>query len=370
MNNSRPLWVYSRNAVTPKSEKAPSPASALRIGARSAQKRRQAIIAHTTSVSVEGAEAVLESLKSFDETKLNDGLSAKNPDDVVFAVLKLIQDTDNGMNMTDRDRKIVDYLIEALQVFGRNNPPLDDPRLFGDYDVAYVSSGPSQEGNPAGGRFRGALGRLLFHTTALEQNLIAPDGIVNKLVFRVFGLIPGMVTLTGTIAPEPADQKRWVRARFGSPMLSLFGLPAFKMGPHSSVVLSTTYLDDKVRIGKGSRGSLFVFTRTEKGKQTLKTRGKKVIKNPVPLLIAAAYAVAYAMYNSKSWLKPASLVMLTPVIWAGLAAVAIAIALVLRNGGIQSDNHSPAYRFDNDTRAPTQKIADVEKSMAIISSLA
>jgi len=57
-------------------------------------------------------------------------------------------------------------------------------------------------------------------------------------------------------------------------------------------------------------------------------------------------------------------------IWAGLAAVAIAIALVLRNGGIQSDNHSPAYRFDNDTRAPTQKIADVEKSMAIISSLA
>jgi len=42
--------------------------------------------------------------------------------------------------------------------------------------------------------------------------------------------------------------------------------------------------------------------------------GKKVIKNPVPLLIAAAYAVAYAMYNSKSWLKPASLVMLTPVV--------------------------------------------------------
>lgn len=32
-------------------------------------------------------------------------------------------------------------------------------------------------------------------------------------------------------------------------------------GPPSSVQLATTYLDDRVRLGKGSRGSLFVFTR-------------------------------------------------------------------------------------------------------------
>mgnify|MGYP001810428080 FL=1 len=32
-------------------------------------------------------------------------------------------------------------------------------------------------------------------------------------------------------------------------------------GPPSSVQLSTPYLDERVRLGKGSRGSLFVFTR-------------------------------------------------------------------------------------------------------------
>mgnify|MGYP001806996328 CR=1 FL=1 len=32
-------------------------------------------------------------------------------------------------------------------------------------------------------------------------------------------------------------------------------------GRTSSVVLSTTYLDERIRLGKGSRGSLFVFTR-------------------------------------------------------------------------------------------------------------
>jgi hypothetical protein len=32
-------------------------------------------------------------------------------------------------------------------------------------------------------------------------------------------------------------------------------------GPPSSVQLSTPYLDERVRLGRGSRGSLFVFTR-------------------------------------------------------------------------------------------------------------
>lgn len=34
-----------------------------------------------------------------------------------------------------------------------------------------------------------------------------------------------------------------------------------RTGPPSSVVLKTTYVDERVRLGKGSRGSLFVFTR-------------------------------------------------------------------------------------------------------------
>ena len=43
--------------------------------------------------------------------------------------------------------------------------------IFGEYDVIYTQTGPKQVGEPAGGRFRGRLGRLLFTTTKVQQNL-------------------------------------------------------------------------------------------------------------------------------------------------------------------------------------------------------
>ena len=50
------------------------------------------------------------------------------------------------------------------------------------------------------------------------------------------------------------------QVRFERPELVLPGL-ALRIGPRSSVQLVTTYLDERVRLGRGSRGSLFVFTR-------------------------------------------------------------------------------------------------------------
>lgn len=47
---------------------------------------------------------------------------------------------------------------------------------------------------------------------------------------------------------------------FERPELVLPGL-ALRIGPRSSVELATTYLDERVRLGRGSRGSRFVFTR-------------------------------------------------------------------------------------------------------------
>lgn len=49
-----------------------------------------------------------------------------------------------------------------LNVMGKTTDWLSDPKIFGNYNVAYVSTGSSQKGNPAGGRFRGRLGRALF----------------------------------------------------------------------------------------------------------------------------------------------------------------------------------------------------------------
>lgn len=47
---------------------------------------------------------------------------------------------------------------------------------------------------------------------------------------------------------------------FEKPELCVAGL-SLRIGPESSVVLKTLYLDEAVRLGIGSRGSKFVFVR-------------------------------------------------------------------------------------------------------------
>lgn len=133
----------------------------------------------------------------------------------------------------------------------------------------------------AGGRFRTGLGKFLWRTTGLYQAVLRPDIVVNKLEFRLLGLLPGYVGLRGRLSPEQADP-RTVRVAFETPVISLLGL-VLRIGPPSFVVLrcvrrgvlclcqasrhvyvcSTTYLDERVRLGKGGRGTLFVFKRTE-----------------------------------------------------------------------------------------------------------
>ena len=63
--------------------------------------------------------------------------------------------------------------------------------ILGDFDVAYVSTGKKQIGNPAGGGYRSGLGAFLFRTIGLEQCLYEPNVVVNRVAFLIFGLIPG-----------------------------------------------------------------------------------------------------------------------------------------------------------------------------------
>lgn len=50
------------------------------------------------------------------------------------------------------------------------------------------------------------------------------------------------------------------QVNFEPPELALPGL-SLRIGPESSVVLTTSYLDETIRLGKGSRGSRFIFVR-------------------------------------------------------------------------------------------------------------
>ena len=51
------------------------------------------------------------------------------------------------------------------------------------------------------------------------------------------------------------------QVKFQPPRVTLGKLINLPIGPKSSVILTTTYLTPTVRLGKGSRGSLFVFTK-------------------------------------------------------------------------------------------------------------
>lgn len=93
----------------------------------------------------------------------------------------------------------------------------------------------------------------------------------HTVAFKLFGLFGGAVGLRGKVVPiaagEPHGQGRTagdqdtVRVLFEPPVLSLGNALHFRIGPPSSVQLQTTYLDERVRLGLGSRGSVFVFVR-------------------------------------------------------------------------------------------------------------
>lgn len=59
-----------------------------------------------------------------------------------------------------------------------------------------------------------------------------------------------------------ALDEKWIQVVFEPPELKVGGAE-FTHGGESEVKLEITYIDEKIRLGKGSRGSLFVFQRTK-----------------------------------------------------------------------------------------------------------
>ena len=223
-------------------------------------------------------------------------------DAAVATLLALIAGTDRGSAAPPATAAAADALIDALAAHGAGQAPrpLEDERLWGGYDVAYVGTrGTRQRGQPAGGRWRSGLGRAMFATTVVGQGVYRqqpatgggggepgpppPPLVTNLVAFRALGgLVPGHIGLRGVAAPvtdrataarsaHPASRGGdTVRVAFEPPELVL-GAPghpaavALRVGPPSAVQLSTTFLSDRVRLGRGSFGSRFVFTRIPAG---------------------------------------------------------------------------------------------------------
>ena len=197
-------------------------------------------------------------------------ISSASSTDLVSALISIVGTTSDGSkdaSLTAAQTEAVVDILNRLEEIGAcaQRRPLGDPLIYGNYNVSYTLMGNRQYGQPAGGRFRTGLGALLFKTRGLYQSVLRPDVVVNKVALDIFRILPSYVGLRGRLVEVPEEDGSMagdtVKVFFEPPVLGFpFGIVA-RIGPPSTVVLKTTYVDERVRIGKGSRGSLFVFTR-------------------------------------------------------------------------------------------------------------
>lgn len=197
--------------------------------------------------------------------------------------------------------------------------------------MAYSSAGPDQNGAPAGGRFRGRLGRFLFRTTGLYQAILRPNLAKNLVTFMLFGLIPGSIGLAGTFVKVSS---RTVKVVFERPRFTLLG-QTFAFGPKSSVELLTpAFYAGKLRIGKGTRGSLFVFTVDDKSQSPEVMREMERVPTKRAWLLVAAFL---GLLGSGLFLLQRALGSKPLLAAVGLLLLA---GSVLKKGGIVDDSQS------------------------------
>jgi len=200
-------------------------------------------------------------------------------------VLDLLKTTDRGIKASKVEVENIDkWMIDKEQQYRMN--ALNDTRLYGYYDVSFVGTGKSQQGNPAGGRFRGGLGRMIYENEGLYQHIIKNSGrmgretsVINVVKGRLLQFFALFVILDGFAKPLLLEERQKLYQKYGNKLtegsVKAFFLPpllgiglyksknlfTFRFGPNSDVVLDTTYLDENFRLGRGSRGSTFIFKR-------------------------------------------------------------------------------------------------------------
>lgn len=232
---------------------------------------------------------------------------------------------------------------------------LDDENLYGNYDVTFVTTlkASKQQGNPAGGNFRGSLGRFIYDNEGLYQHILREEDVnsddnigeegsvksseddavaplkesievvpkyvpgnvlvdilipkealiadkepsseeikapiekpikikkqsrvyaINYITGKLFRFLTVSVILKGAVQKITETERTQMTAKYGTtlspgtvradfepPLITIGGL-GIRIGPNSNVVLDTPYLDDKIRLGMGARGSAFIFKRTK-----------------------------------------------------------------------------------------------------------
>ncbi|XP_020581171.1 probable plastid-lipid-associated protein 8, chloroplastic [Phalaenopsis equestris] len=177
----------------------------------------------------------------------------KSPDSSIRSknILIHVKGTDRGVLLSKDGHREVSDVAQKLQKYCVSEP-VKCPLIFGEWDVLYCSVPTSP-----GGGYRSSFGRLFLNAKEMVQVVEAPNVVLNKVSFSVLGIFDGAVSLKGKL--KVLDEK-WIQVIFEPPELKIGSL-GFQYGGESEVKLEITYIDEKIRLGMGSKGSLFVFLR-------------------------------------------------------------------------------------------------------------
>lgn len=187
--------------------------------------------------------------------------ASSTTESLIDILLQTVEGTNRGATSSRTEKDNVISIVEQILASSGPPPSPNDPRLYTCFSVLYSATPKSsQQKSPAvGGYLRSPLGRLLFQTTGLFQHLIQPDVIVNLLQFRLFGFIKGMVTLYGNVSADENDTRN-LEINFETPRTRIGGA-LFQYGETSRLSLRICYIDDRIRIDRGTRGTYIVFLR-------------------------------------------------------------------------------------------------------------
>ncbi len=207
---------------------------------------------------------------------------------LVDKLLESVKKIDGGPLTSKAKKAELDELINRIIAIGDNSGEdyLSNPLIFGQYSVAYTGGGRGN--SAAGGAFRSALGRLFFVPRGAFQHIFQPDVAVNLVAFRLFGFISGVVGLYGAFSTVDDMGKGGLRVRFRRPRIRI-GPWTYQFSNESEVKLRVAYLDERVRIAVGGRGSLFVFTRGGIAEQSVADEWKSLFGETVKVQSQQAF---------------------------------------------------------------------------------
>jgi hypothetical protein len=242
--------------------------------------------------------------------------------------------------------------------------------LIGYYNVSCTLTARPND-NPVGGKWTRnpklvQIRRTLQHILPVREHNSLEHAVAQAInVIRLdflFGLLPIWIVLRGDAVPLEKDTtdddddngdsskkplsllpnltRRAVRAYFDRPRIAI-GNFCFSLGPTSSVVIDTPYVDDRVRIGKGgTSGTQFVFLRVPETDTEATHEWKWLLERTESSFITkrkASWGLATAgILSAIGWRLLTGLSRRVSITSTILSVIALLGVLLVSTGGIET----------------------------------